>query len=156
MAEGSVSAGGSSSKGAYSRWLLGTDAWSDYAFTRAMLSSTPDQLTPFTFRREGARLTWLLMFKSVEVAGHNNNSGIFIINASDFRGFQYGNPESRQSRIPESRRSEVDDDLYSDKGFVEFSFSSSPPNNAPISQADINRVIQTVKLPDDRLERPAR
>ncbi len=138
---------GSFPRNAYNRWLLGADTWSDYAFTRAMLEVTPDQLTPFTFRREGARLTWLLMFKFAEVAGHNANSDIFMIDAPDFRGFQYGKPGSGQSQI--------DDRLYSDKGGVEFRFSSRPPNTAPISQADINRVIQTVKPPDDWLERPA-
>jgi hypothetical protein len=113
----------------------------------AMLEATPDQLTPFTFRREGARLTWLLLFKSAELAGHNVDSGIFTIDASGFRGFQYGDPESSQLQI--------DDDLYSDQGSVEFSFSSRPPNRAPISQSDINRVIRTVKPPNDWLERPA-
>lgn len=44
---------------AYNRWLFGADAWSDYAFTRVILEATPDQLTPFTFRGKGARLTLL-------------------------------------------------------------------------------------------------
>jgi hypothetical protein len=88
------------------------------------------------------------MFKSIEVAAHNANSGIFMIGASDFRGFQYGNPASSQSQI--------DDVLYSDRGGVEFRFWSGPPGKAPISQSDINRVIQTVKPPYDRPERPAK
>lgn len=53
---------GSFPKKAYNRWLLGADTWSYYAFTRAILEATPDQLTPFTFRGQGARLTWLLLF----------------------------------------------------------------------------------------------
>jgi hypothetical protein len=133
---------------AYERTLLGADTWSDCAFTRAMLEATPDQLTPFTFRREGVRLTLLLLFKSIEIMVHDSKSGIFMIDTSDFRGFQYGNPESRQSR--------VDDVLYSDRGGVEFWFRSCPPNKAPISQADINRVIRTVKLLDRAPEHTAR
>lgn len=41
---------------AYYRWLFGADASSDYAFTRAMLEVTPDQLASFTFRGRRARL----------------------------------------------------------------------------------------------------
>ncbi len=123
---------------AYKRWLFGADASSDYAFTRAMLEATPDQLGLFTFR--GERLTLLLLFKSIDIAAHDAQSGIFMIDTSDFKGFQYGNPESRQPRI--------DAVLYSDKGCVEFWFRSRPPDKAPISQADINRVIQTVKSLD--------
>jgi hypothetical protein len=120
--------------------FFGADASSDYRFTRAMLEATPDQLTLFTFRPEGVRLTLLLMFKSIDIAVHDTKSGIFMIDSSDFKGFQYGNPESRQRRI--------DDVLYSDRGGVEFDFRSWFPNKAPISQVDINRVIQTVKVLD--------
>lgn len=133
---------------AYNRWLFGADASSDYLFTHAMLEATPDQITPFTFRGEGARLTLLLMFKSTEVVVHDAKSGIFMINTSHFRGFQYGNPESS--------RSQIDDVLYSDRGGVEFRFWSCPPNQAPISQADINRVIQTVKFLDGGSEQAAK
>jgi len=125
---------------AYNRRLFGADSSSDYSFAHAMLKATPDQLTPFTFRGKGARLTLLLMFKSTEVVVHDAKSGIFMIHTSGFRGFQYGNPENSQSRI--------DDVLYSETGGVEFRFSSCPPKKAPISQVDINRVIQTVKSLD--------
>jgi hypothetical protein len=125
---------------AYYRWLFGADASSDYAFTRAMLEATPDQLTPYMFGGERDRLTMLLTFKSFKIAAHDAKSGIFMIDTSDFRGFQYGNPESTKSQ--------VNDVLYSDRGGVEFRFWSCPPGRAPISQADINRVIQTAKLLD--------
>jgi hypothetical protein len=132
----------------YNRWLFGADSSSDYSFTHAMLEATPDQLSPFTFRGEGTRLTLLLMFKSGEIVVHDAKSGIFMIDTSGFRGFQYGNPESSQSQI--------DDVLYSDKGDVEFRFWSCPPKKAPISQASINRVIQTVKLLDRGSEQAAK
>jgi hypothetical protein len=132
---------------AYMKWLVGADASSDYAFMRAMLEGSPDELSLFSFRGEGARLNLLLMFKSIEIVVHDAKSGIFMIDSSDSKGFQYGNPESGQARI--------DDVLYSDRGAVEFRFWSCPPNKAPISQADINRVIQTAKLLDREPKRRA-
>jgi hypothetical protein len=140
--------GDSYTEKAYIRWLVGADASSDYTFMRAMLEATPDQLSSFTFRGESSRLTLLLMFKSTEVVVHNSDSCTFMIDASCFKGFQYGNPRSSQSQI--------DDVLYSDIGGVEFRFWSCPPGKASISQSDINRVIQTVKPPYDRPERPAK
>jgi hypothetical protein len=127
-------------KNAYKR-LFGADASSDYAFTRATLEATPDQLTPFTFRRQAVRLALLLFFKSAEVGVHNAKSGIFMIDTSGFRGFQYGNPAKQPG---------TDDVLYSERGGIEFHFGSRSPNKAPIPQADINRVIQTVKFLDRR------
>lgn len=122
----------------YFRWLFGADASSDYAFTRAMLETTPDQLTSFTFGTTRGRLTLLLGFKSIALADGDAKSGIFIIHTPHFEGFQYGNPESGQR--------EIDDVLYSKKAEIEFRFWSGPRSKAWISQADINRVIQTLKL----------
>ena len=64
--------------------------------------------------------------------------------AAEFGGFQFGYPHS----LP---RQHIDDVLYTDKGDVEFSFQSCPPKQGsyvPITQADINRVIQILRVVD--------
>jgi hypothetical protein len=120
----------------YMSWTFGADASSDYAFTRAMLEATPDQLTSFMLRFKRDRLTTLLLLKSVDWNLSGAKSGLFMIDTATFRGFQYGNPQGHPTRI--------EDVLYADNRSVEFSFRFCPPSPA-ISQADINRVIQTVR-----------
>jgi hypothetical protein len=73
-----------------------------------------------------------LAFKQVFI--WNAESGIFLIRTPAFRGFQYGNPESGDRRIT--------DDLYSQQGMIGFTFLRG--KSGRISQAEINRVIQTV------------
>jgi len=120
--------------------LLGVQASSsEYAFTRAALETTPDQLTPFTLRREGVRLAILLLFKSLQIGVLFHKSAIFMIDTTAFRGFQYGDPQGHQR--------EIEDVLYADSGGVEFWFNPCPPKQE-ISQAEINRVIQTVRKVD--------
>lgn len=76
-----------------------------------------------------------LTFKSVVV--DCGRSGIFLIQVRDFRGFQYGDPKTGQR--------EIVDDLFSEKGKVEFRFVQKA-NVPKFSQAEINRVIQSVRI----------
>jgi hypothetical protein len=111
-------------------------AASDYAFTRAMLETTPDDIRLLTPRGEAARKISLLLLKSFDLTAKHGGSGIFVIQTSDFRGFQYGDPASHPP--------EVRVDLYSDKVQLHFVFPQKE-GSVDISQAEINRVIQTVR-----------
>jgi hypothetical protein len=111
-------------------------AVSDYAFARVTLETTPDDIGLLTTNRAASRKIVLLLLKSVETAANGGGSGIFLIQTRDFRGFQYGDPASHPP--------EVQVDLYSDKVHLHFVF---PQNKGSVgtSQAEINRVIQTVR-----------
>jgi hypothetical protein len=115
---------------------------SDYAFRRLMLDTVPSQITPFIARRDAARATILLTIKAIAMP--QTDSGLYLIQTADRKGFQYGDPRGRPKKIV--------DDLFSDDDGVEFIFFRSGNPNAPsITQEEINRVIQSLhKLPDTR------
>ena len=105
----------------------------DYATARHILDASPNKITPFTSRREAIDAFWSLLFKQGFMM--NGESAVFLIRTPDFRGFQYGNPESDDR--------EIRDELYSQQGSIGFMFRSG--KSVRISQAEINRVIQTVE-----------
>lgn len=111
---------------------------SDYAFTRAMLEMTPGNISIFGSRREAFRDSLLLLLKPMTALG--SDSGIYNIQTKAFRGFQYGNPQNRPS--------EIVDELFSDHERIEFQFldCNCKGCDAKISQAEINRVIQTARI----------
>jgi len=121
------------------RYLMSSDTLeSHYAFYRAMLEITPHTITPFMPRREAVRALMLLLLKDIHIAA-NGDSDIFSIHTKDLRGFQYGDPQSRPRQIV--------DELFTDTGLLNFTFHQViKGNGAGISQAEINRVIQTVRV----------
>jgi hypothetical protein len=108
---------------------------SDYTFIHLVVETTPDKITLFTPRKDAVGVMMLVLLKSM--VARDGRSGIFSVQTRDFRGFQYGNPQSKPAVI----RAE----LFTDGGALEFDFHQSAKENAAgISQAEINRVIQTV------------
>jgi hypothetical protein len=108
---------------------------SDYEFTRAVLELTPDSVSIFMPRKEAVRAMMLLLLKQFMM--HDADSGIFSIQTSHFRGFQFGNPQSRPH--------EVVDELFSDDERVEFTFACrGKGSDECISQPEINRILQSV------------
>jgi hypothetical protein len=63
------------------------------------------------------------------------SSGIFSIQTRDFKGFQFENPQTRPSRITV--------ELFSNDGGVDVIFMQKA-GNPQISQAEINRVVQSI------------
>jgi hypothetical protein len=116
--------------------IYGADAsQSDYGFHSAMLRTTPDSINPFMSRRDAARDSTLLVIKAIATPACQ--SGIFEIQVSDLRGFQYEGPQGRPVRII--------DDLYGKDGGVEVWFLQKAGGSAPsITQAEINRVLQSI------------
>ncbi len=109
----------------------------DYAIIGQILDASPDEITPFTSRRKAIGAFGSLTLKQVWL---DAESGIYMIDTPEFHGFQYGNPESGVR--------EIRDELYSKEGSVGFMFPRR--NGALVSQAEINRVIQTVRRIDDQ------
>jgi len=111
---------------------------SDYAFTRDMLEMTPGNISIFGSRREALRASLLLLLKPI--TAHGADSGIYNIQTKALRGFQYGNPQNRPA--------EIVDELFSDHERLLFTFLDCKCKgcDARISQAEINRVIQSARV----------
>lgn len=115
---------------------FGEAADSDYGFNRIMLDVRPDSITLRTPEREAWRDSMLLMFKVRAIPP--TDSGIFLVQTPEFKGFQFGAPPRRQFRIT--------DYLYTDSGGINLVFFQDRQGTAPaISQAEINRVVQSVR-----------
>jgi hypothetical protein len=86
----------------------------------------------------------LILFKGI-MTPRGGESGIFRVRADKFRGFQYGDPRTR----PKSLNVEI----FADDGGLSFAFAQKGQGLSPaITQAEINRVIQTVrKIPESGL-----
>lgn len=109
---------------------------SDYAFFKQMLALTPQSVRPFMPRNRAVADSILLLIKAIAPPDHD--SGIFYIQASGSQGFQFNDPRSRPKKVV--------DNLYSNDGGVELIFFLKTDASAPgISQAEINRVVQSVQ-----------
>lgn len=111
---------------------------SDYEFLRRLYNFTPEEmnrwaLSPAVHYRE----SMLLTIKSAALVPWAD-SGIFNVRNSECAGFQQGSPGARPVGIVVT--------LFSQDGGIEFVFSQKNYGNpAGVSQAEINRVIQSVR-----------
>jgi hypothetical protein len=118
------------------RRLYGDEAvQSDYGFHTAMLQVTPSKLSPFESSEQSARDAMLLTIKVIAMPPAD--TGLFSIHVNGWRGFQFGDPQ----KDPRS----IIDDLYDDDGGVEFIFFQKAGTNGAISQAQINRVLASLR-----------
>ncbi len=118
------------------REIYGDEALeSDYGFHKKMLWTRPSDITPFVSQRQVATGMSLLIIKAISMP--KADSGIFSIRAPGFEGFQFESPKGRPFKVI--------DDLYSGDGGIEMMFFQKVGGSAPdISQAEINRVIQSI------------
>jgi hypothetical protein len=119
------------------RQLYGEEAFeSDYSFHRKMLQMTPSAITPFISTRQAIAGQMLLTIKAISMP--KAGSGIFSIQSPGFEGYQFENPKTRPRRIT--------DELFSAGGGINVIFIQKVDGSAPaISQAEINRVIQSIR-----------
>jgi hypothetical protein len=119
------------------RRSFGKDAISsDYNFYRLMLTTTPTSVSAFGSREAASRNSSLLTLKAIAMPdpGH---SGIYSFHSANFRGFQYG--------APGNSRHLVVSDLLDNEGNAEFIFFDVQGQSPLITQADMNRAIQSLK-----------
>ncbi len=111
---------------------------SDYEFLRRLYNFTPEKMNRWALSSAvHYRESMLLTIKSAALVPWAD-SGIFNVRNAEYAGFQQGNPQAHPTGIVVS--------LYSDDGGIEFVFSQkSYQNPAGVSQAEINRVIQSVR-----------
>jgi hypothetical protein len=108
---------------------------SDYNFERASLDLTPDSLSLFDSRRESVH-KGILFFLKARALLPESASGIFLLETSEFKGIQTGNPES----LPKHFSVE----LFSDDAKFMITFVNPASGTGIISQADANRVLQSI------------
>jgi hypothetical protein len=122
------------------RKIYGDEALqSDYSFQRLILEITPDKITVLSTRKTAVSQALLLAVKAICVPG-DPNSGIFTVQGKEFKGFQYGRPQSPPKHL--------NVELFSGGGHLDLFFDQKRNGPIVISQADINRVLQTMhKLP---------
>jgi hypothetical protein len=118
------------------RKLYGDEALkSDYNFKRLILESTPGKITLLTSDQTATSQWVLLMLKAICVPG-DPNSGIFDVQGKEFKGFQYGRPQNPPKHLSV--------ELFPENGHLDLIFDQKQNGPAVISQADINRIIQTI------------
>jgi len=112
---------------------------SDYNFQRLILETTPDKITLLSTRKTAVSQAVLLTVKAICVPG-DPNSGIFTVQGKEFKGFQYGRPQSPPKHL--------NVELFPEGGHLDLFFNQKENGPTVISQADINRVLQTIhKVP---------
>jgi len=111
---------------------------SDYIFVRNVYGFTPGKMHYWSLSPSlHAREQMVLLTKSI-MPTRAAATGIFYVQNQDYKGFQQGNPEGRQDGLVV--------DLYSDESHFELMFLQKDYHNATgVTQAEINRVIQSVR-----------
>jgi hypothetical protein len=111
------------------------DAASDYDLERSTWYATPDQLSLFFPRRKDVfAATWLNIKSSLN---QQAKTGLYSFTFGKLRGFQFGDPAKSHS---------VQVDAFDDQDRkFEFVFGSKPGPVFTITQAEINRVLQTLR-----------
>jgi hypothetical protein len=108
---------------------------SRYNFEKTVLEQTPGELKPWMSEREAFRLSMLLMLKGASSAG--GGTGLFRAGKPGWKGFQFDDPSKRPNRVTL--------ELYDSKDqHVQIVFLPGKGEDAGISQADVNRVLQTL------------
>jgi hypothetical protein len=112
-------------------------AKSDYIFLKSLYEFTPDKMHYWAWSSSThAHDAMVLMLKSIAPA-KAAESGIFNLQNVSCRGFQQGDPAVRPDQLLVT--------LYSDDGNVELTLlQKGYKNPAGITQAEINRVVQSV------------
>jgi hypothetical protein len=118
------------------RKVYGDDALqSDYNLQRLILEITPNKFTLLSTKKKATSQGVLLMVKAICVPG-DPNSGIFAVRGNAFKGFQYGRPQSPPKHLSV--------ELFPEDGHLDLLFSQKKDGPTVISQADINRIVQTI------------
>jgi hypothetical protein len=119
---------------------------SDYDFLKTMYTSTPDKIHLWAFSpRIHYRETLLLAVKSAAIVPEAE-TGFFYVGNSTNEGFQEGDPQAWPSNYRPNSRSSVAIQLFSDQGCLNLTlFQKDFLDPAGVTQADLNRIIQSVQ-----------
>jgi hypothetical protein len=114
---------------------------SDYDFEKAILSATPDKVSRHNTKMQAFQLGMQLLMKTA-IVPHPCGSQFFMLKTDEFRGFQYGRPEDHLN--------DLEVELYSGDVRIDIHFNRDTGSAAPITQAEINRFVQSLhKTPEE-------
>ena len=116
---------------------------SDLAFWSAVYSTNPRDITFFTNPDRATLLGMILMAKAV--APPTDDPTIFRLHYGGFQGFQLGNPDHHLTTAQIL--------VYDSNGGIEITIShrTQPEVMGEFSQADMNRIITTLRHTDKKL-----
>jgi hypothetical protein len=120
------------------RALYGENVFqSDYSLKEMILEVTPNKVGLLTPRKEAVGSAMLLVIKGIMMP-RGGESGIYRVRTGDFRGFQFGDPRNRLRSLTV--------EIYDGDGGLGFIFAQRENGSEPpITQAEINRVIRSVR-----------
>jgi len=121
--------------------LIGEEAaQSDYDLQRAILQVTPDQFSLLAPKWQTVRRQMLLTMKTILPRGAE--FGIYSVKTKEFQGIQYGRPQNPPKPLSV--------ELFASDRHLDVVFGQKPNGPTMITQADVNRIIQTIhKVPAD-------
>jgi len=108
---------------------------SDYDLVRAILNASPSQLSLIFPRIKEVRAATFMMLKETEILG--GETGLYSFEIGHLRGFQLGDP----ARTKNVHVKAFDAENHK----FEFLFGGKPGPDLGLAQADINRVLQTLR-----------
>jgi hypothetical protein len=118
------------------RQLFGDEAaQSDYALERAILDITPAKFSLLTPKRLAIQQGMFFSMKTIMLP-RGAESGVFSVSTNEFKGFQYGRPQSPPKLLSV--------ELFKSDGQVDILFGQKLNGSTTISQADVNRVVQSL------------
>lgn len=111
----------------------------NYGFHRALLNATPADLSPWMESGQSISFGLVLMIKAISSVG--GDTGLFSVSSNDWKGFQFDDPARAPRRITL--------ELYdkNDK-HVEVLIAHQPDMKNLPTQADVNRIVQTLRWTD--------
>jgi hypothetical protein len=115
---------------------------SDYTLQQAIFETTPSQITLFTPAKRAVELSLVIVVKAVMPP--TTDWTIYNVRSSVFKGFQLGDPAHRPKRMCL--------ELYGPDAHFEIVISQdATASAAAITQADLNRIIQSAHLASHKL-----
>ena len=115
---------------------------SDYTLQQAIFEATPSQITLFTPAKRAVGLSLVIALKAVMPP--TTDWAIYSVRSKVFEGFQLGDPAHRPKRMCL--------ELYSPDAHFEIVISQdATASTAAITQADLNRIIQSAHLAAHKL-----
>ena len=106
---------------------------SNYQFVNAALSMTPGRVSLLMPSKNMVKDSILLGIKGAEIA--NADTGLYAVKVHGWRGFQKGDPARQAATIL---------DLFDEQDHeLKLTITTRDPAAAPITQGDLNRILQT-------------